>query len=151
MKMNAPVTKIQTLPEYRYKPIMSAWFAWKKGGTGTRYSFELRNTLKKIRYRGELPHIDFDYGFQSLVNLIENHHKGEYNCAIIYGLRNEYEEITSGIVLRKYVKDNLIIMNDPNFSMEKWRNKKDQLIQNIFIKARNAKIVTSVLNKDILE
>lgn len=147
--MITPAKNIQTLAEFKYKPIMTAWFAWKNGGTGTRYSFELRNTLKKIRYRGELPHIDFHYGFQSLVNLIENHHKGKYNTAIIYGLRNENDEV--GVVLRKYVNDQLVIEADPDFNQDKWCEKKDRLMKKIYVCARNAKIVTSVLNKEILE
>lgn len=149
--MTAPSQKIKTLAEYTYRPIMSAWFAWKKGGTATRYSYELRNTLKEIRYRGQLPHIDFDYGFQSLVSLIEEHHKGKYNFARIYGHVNENDK--EGKLLREYTNDQLSdeFNSWPDFKSEKWQKHKDSLANKIYIKARHAKIVKSVLNEEILK
>ena len=155
--MTAPLKKSQRLVEFKYKPIMSAWFAWKSGGTSTRYSFELRNTLKEIRYRGQLPHIDFDYGFQSLINLIEKHHKGNFICARIYGHRNDND--LHGVLLREYKYDELIIPEDPtkhpdiypDFTAKKWQDKKDSLTQHLSYRIRHAQIVTSVLNSEILK
>lgn len=124
---------------------MTAWVSFKIGGTKTFYSRELRNSLKQIANRDVLPHIDYHFGFQALQYLIEETLSGQYNKAIIYGLKNDNTE--KGIILREYDSKGIVkIVNEPDFNSEKWLEAKDKLIKRIQFNCKRAHKIINVFD-----
>ena len=69
---------------YIYIPILSAYIIFKNGKRCKFYSYEMRTSISQIRFRDFHPAIDFDFGYQALISMIEDKLKGQYKSAIIY-------------------------------------------------------------------
>jgi hypothetical protein len=130
--------------KFIYKPIMQAWIGRKKGGAISFYSFELRTTLSQIANRGTLPQIDFDYGFQSLVHLIEEKFKGQYNEARIYGLHKATD--TYSQLLMKFKNGKVVFDDSPNFGSDEWIKFKENRANRILHQVRQADEVYEITN-----
>lgn len=143
--MITPIVNNNHSLELTYTPSMYLWVSFKIGGTKVFYSRELRNSFKQIAHRGALPHIDFHFGLQSLENLAENVLIGQFNNAIIYGLKNDNKE--SGIELIKYNGNGgKEIVKKPNFNAPIWQEIKDRRIQKIQEMCAKATKITLVFD-----
>lgn len=145
-----PQTKTQQQPsEFIYMPSMHLWIAWKKGGTSKLYSYELRNTLKQIVYRDEKPRIDLEYGFQRLVHLVENVHRGKFNSARIYG--NSSQTQTKDTLLQEYNSEGKItVLRSFDFAEEKYKNLEQTLIDRLINNIRKHSIIINPVTKETL-
>lgn len=145
--MSTPTTDINTSLQFKYVPLWYLWVAFKVGGTKTFYSRELKNSLKQIANRDILPHIDLHFGYQGLQYLAAETLKGQFNKAIIYGLRNDNSFEGPGIKLEEYNANGSIITHyEHDFKSEKWINYKDQLTLKIQEKCKKASLIISVFD-----
>lgn len=142
-----PTTNNLTPPPFKYVPEWYLWVAFKVGGTKTFYSRELKNSLKQIANRDILPHIDFHFGYQGLQYLAQETLRGQYNKAIIYGLRDDNIYTGTGIRLEEYKADGTIITHyEHDFKSEKWIKYKDKLTFEIQEKCKRHNIIISVFD-----
>ncbi len=117
-----------------YVPILSVTVYFKDGKKCKFYSYELRTSISQIRFRDFQPQLDFDYGYQALINMVETTLKGKYNTAIIYKNANF---TTNGIECRKYINDELVTMNDPDFNTPagiEWKANRENWIKEKVLK-----------------
>lgn len=145
--MNTPTTNTLTPPPFKYVPEWYLWVSFKIGGTKTFYSRELKNSLKQIAHREILPDIDFFFGYQSLQHLAQETLKGQFNKAIIYGLRDDNKFTGTGIRLEEYNADGSIIIHyEHDFNSEKWQKYKDQKTFELLEKCKRHNIIYSVFD-----
>ena len=96
-----------------YVPVLSALIDFNNGKKCKFYSYELRTSISQIRFQDFHPVIDFEYGYQALVSMIEGKLKGQFTSALIYKNSKEDEH---GTLCRLYQKGFLKTMNDPDFN-----------------------------------
>lgn len=110
---------------FLYIPVLSAVVIFNNGKQCKFYSYEMRTSISQIRFQDFHPVIDFDYGYQALISMIENKLKGQYVSALIYKSSNSDEH---GILCRLYQKGHLKTMSDPDFSTAEakaWTRKRE--------------------------
>lgn len=121
-----------------YRPVFYAWVGTKSKGPKTFYSFELQNTFSQIINRGVLPHIDFMFGYQGLIHLVEETLKGQYNDARICFNRHPQHQ-GEGRIFRHYKKGILQEpYQDPPFGHQYFETLKDTIIQRIIAASHHA-------------
>ena len=110
---------------FLYIPVLSAVVIFNNGKQCKFYSYEMRTSISQIRFQDFHPVIDFDYGYQALISMIEGKLKGQYVSALIYKSNNSDEH---GILCRLYQKGFLKTMNDPDFNTpaaKAWTRKRE--------------------------